>query len=612
MRIDRLNMNFLHNLLGLLKLIVTTSPRLFIYLVALIIIQGGSPLALAWISKLLFDLLGQTLIDNLPVDFAMFGGLLLVSAVITILTAMAMPVNNLINADIGRKLSIKIQTKVYEKINAFAGIAYFEKPEIYDKLRLARDGARSSSIQTLQVISTLMQSTVNVVSFLGVLFIFDPLMMSVIFLMTLPELYLQMKFGHQRYNLSHKVSQDQRQQLFYTYILSSPQPTKEIRLFNLGDFLLKKALNHLGRVQTEERNQQVYELRRQTLISVLGGIVTGTLTFVIFYRAFQNQISLGDVTFYISAIVALQGGLAGLAKSLGGVNEGVLQYSYYRDLMALPEPLDIEYTPQPISDLKLGIEFRNVSFRYSDDHQWILRNVNLFIPSGKSLAIVGLNGAGKTTLVKLLTRLYDPTDGQILWDGIDIRHFAPADFRKKLSAVYQDFMKYDFSVAENIGVGNIEDIDNLDCIKQVAANVGIHQKIEQLPLGYQTCLSLMFGEHKSAIDFSGGEWQKIAIARMMMRDADLLILDEPTASLDTLSEREIYRNFMKIMPSKTSVLISHRFTTVEMADLIAVLDKNTIKEYGSHDELMRLNQLYAKLYTSAYASKPKPKTRNKV
>jgi ATP-binding cassette, subfamily B, bacterial len=237
--------------------------------------------------------------------------------------------------------------------------------------------------------------------------------------------------------------------------------------------------------------------------------------------------------------------------------------------------------------LREGITLHNVSFRYSDQHSWILQNVNLVLPAGKCLALVGLNGAGKTTLVKLLARLYDPTEGEILWDGIDIRTFDPQDFRYHLSTIFQDFARYELTARENIGLGEIERIEATDEIEQAAIKAGIHKRIKSLPDGYQTILSRWMAEEKKAgADLSGGEWQKLALACMLMRSSDLLILDEPSAALDAQAEHELYCHFREMMRDRTSLLITHRFSTIRMADLIAVIEQGQISEYGTHDELL--------------------------
>ncbi len=566
-------------------------------IIFLTIFQGGMPLASAWITKLLFDLLAQSLIRNAAVNWPQLLWLLAAQALLTVSGQMMAPAYNYLNAELGRKLTLEIQSTVYQKINSFAGIAYFENAELYDTIQLAQQGAQLSSSQTVTTVTSLVQSTVTLGSFLGVLLAFSPLLVGLVLVAAVPHLYAQFKFGRQRFGLAYQTSQHGRRKFLYSFILSSSHAAKEVRLFDLGGYFLDKVIQLYKKVHQAERSQQAYELRWKLLLNALSSLVASGAFVIVIAQAFNGHLSLGDVTLYVSAVASAQGGLGGIVSALASLNESALFYTYFANLLALPQPLSLSESPHPVEKLGSGIELRHVSFRYSEEHPWVLRDVNLYIPAGQCLALVGLNGAGKTTLVKLLLRFYDPSEGQILWDGTNIREFEPAALRRRIGAVFQDFMRYDLTAQENIGLGDIKHVEDIRRVREAAAKASIHDKIEQLPQGYQTTISLMFGGEGPSVDLSTGEWQKIATARMFMRESDLLILDEPTAALDAQAEHDTYNHFVELLAGRTSVLISHRFSTVRMADVIAVLENGKITEYGSHEQLLALAGTYAKLYT---------------
>jgi ATP-binding cassette subfamily B protein len=572
-------------------------PAAFAGILLLDLVQGLVPIGVAWLTKLLFDLLVRVTQGiaqpTLSPDMLL---LLLALAGLAIINHSLLPVSHYLNAELGRRLTLSVQTTVYQKINNLVGLAPFEDPKFHDTIRLGAEGARSGPSQALHLITNLLRSAITLVAFLALLLPFEPLLVGAIGLSVLPQLYAQFKIGGQRFGLAIRMSPKERKAFYYGNVLSGLQFAKEVRVFNLADYFLRMFRNSYQEINQAHSTQQLRELRWQIVLSVIANTASGLAFVAVVLQALEGRLSLGDITLFTSAVLSMQSALASIVSSIAGANQNVLFYSRFADLIALPEPLPVTRSPQQVLPLHTGIEFRNVSFRYSDHHPWVLREVNLPIPRGKRVALVGLNGAGKTTLVKLLTRLYDPTEGEVLWDGVDIRTLDPGDLRNRIGIIFQDFVRYELTAQENIGVGNVAQIENEQQVRKAAEQAGVHDLIEDLPQGYRTTLSRVLAENKMGVDISGGEWQKIALARMFMRDADLLILDEPTAALDAQAEYDIYNRFVELVGQRTCLLITHRFSTVRMADIVAVIEDGKITEYGDHHSLLSLGGTYARLY----------------
>jgi len=574
-----------------------SQPLCFSGLLLIEVLQGSIPVGMAWITKQIFDLLAQDLqsgVTATPWQSLVF--LLVGYVLLGVISQTLQAVNAYLNSELNRQLTLDIHLTVNGKINSLAGLAPFENPQLYNTIQLAVQGAQMGPQQTVTMLTSFTQSIITLLGFLGILLAFDPFLAAMVALAALPQLFIQLKFGRQRFSMALENTPKERRANYYDYILSSLGFIKELRLFELADYFMQALRLIYKDIHQVQRKQQLYELRWQAVLNFISSLTAGGAFVIVILRAFAGLISLGSVTLYTNAVGSVQNALWGIFYSISTLNENAIFYAQFKALLALPQPIPVADTARPVPALSSQIELRNVSFRYSDQQPWILRDVNLTIGAGECLALVGLNGAGKTTLVKLLTRLYDPVEGQIYWDGIDIREFDPKDLHRHMAAIFQDFVHFDLTAYENIALGDLMRFNDAQLVQQSAIKAGIHEVIQGLPQEYQTILSRSLAEDGNGLDLSGGEWQKIALARMFMRPADLLILDEPTAALDVQSEHDVYSRFVELIAGKTSILISHRFSTVRMANKIAVLSDGIIVETGSHDELLAADGVYARMY----------------
>ena len=377
------------------------------------------------------------------------------------------------------------------------------------------------------------------------------------------------------------------------YIGANDKTAKEIKLFGLSDFLADRFKVLSDKYYQLNRSLSIRRSSFGALFNILGTLSYYGAYIYIIYNVTNGVLSLGELTFLSGSFARLRGSLQGFFIGFTKISESALYLKDYFDFIDLEIPQNYEEIIPLPKTIKTGFRIENVSFSYPESEEQILSNLNFDIKAGEKIAFVGKNGAGKTTLIKLLLRFYDPTKGKIYLDGIDISKFDKLEYQKMFGVIFQDFFRYEFTVKENIAVGKIEEIENKARLDQAAIQSLANEVIASLPMGMDQQLGKRFVKGQ---ELSGGQWQKIALARAYMKDAEVLILDEPTAALDAKAEFEVFERFMQLTKGKCSVIISHRFSTVRMADRIIVLEHGTVAEAGSHEELMQKNGLYSELF----------------
>jgi ATP-binding cassette, subfamily B, bacterial len=558
---------------------------------------GGAllPASQAWVGKLIVDGVVASIQRGADPEVVrrVFVYLILELALFLLNTGLN-HARRLIQQLIQLQLANRIRGEIIQKALTL-DLAFFEHPDFYDRLQNARRESGYKPVDLINDTFLIVQNTITLISFAVLLLRFSPWLVIILLVTSIPAFIAETRFSEEGFRLLTRRAPETRQINYLSRLLTEDTSAKEIKLFNLGETLLTRYMTLFDKFFREDKS---LALRRAVAGFGLGLIATlgfyGSYAWIVWHTV-QGKISLGDMTLYLTIFRQGQSTFQGILSGVGSIYENNLFMANLFDFLGLKPQMGVAARNQGLSvPLRSGIEFRRVGFRYPESEEWALRDIDLTIRPGEKIALVGPNGAGKTTLIKLLSRLYDPTEGMILIDGVDIRELDPLDLRQRIGVIFQDFVRYHLVASENIGVGQIEALDRLEQIIESARKSGADSIIENLPDGYQTMLGRWFhGGHELSV----GQWQKIALARAFMRDAEILVLDEPTASLDAETEYEIFRRFQELTVGKMAILISHRFSTVRMADRIVVIQEGRVAEIGSHQELLNQGGIYGHLFS---------------
>ena len=591
----------LRHLPRLLRLVWETEPRYVVGILVLRIARALVPLAVLWIGKLIVDEVvhGVAVVSaGGPISWVRLAELLVLELGIALVGEGLARISALLESLLGDLFANRTSVELMRHA-ATLDLEQFENAEIYDKLERARRQT-VGRIGLFTLLLATIQDLITLVTLGAALALYVPWLLVLLAVAVLPSLLGETHFASLGYSLLYSWTPERRQLDYLRYIAASDISAKELKLFGLSDFLVGR-YDRLSR-EFYEANKAL-AVRRSLVSSLLAAVGTlgyyGAYAVIIYltvtgYRSPAGPFTIGVLTFLAGSFRQSRDLIQRVLLSLSQVFEQSLYLDDLFTFLAIEPRIRPTEGARPVpSPIREGFTFEKVGFRYPGSEQWAVRGLDFRLTPGERIALVGENGAGKTTLVKLLARLYDPTEGRILLDGVDLREYDLFSLRRNVGVIFQDFVRYDFLLRENIAVGNITRLEDQAGIEGAAGRSLADSVAGRLPGGYGQMLGRRF---EGGVDLSGGEWQKVALARAYMRDAQLLILDEPTAALDARAEYEVFLRFSELTRGRMAVLISHRFSTVRMADRILVLRGGELVEQGTHEELLALGGLYSELF----------------
>lgn len=559
------------------------------------------PIGIAWVGKLIIDAVvaARAASPGVARDLAIAHATHWVLIEFALVAALLVVERGagLVRQVVGARLGLEISLSVLDKALQL-DLRHFENSETHDKLLRARREASSRPLSLVQQTFVVIRSALTLAGYASLLIAFSPWAVLGLFLAAVPAFISEARFSQLAFRMLNRRSPDARKQNYLEYLLTSDDHAKEVKLFELGGLILGRYKTLSGQLQEEDRKLSIRRAFWTSLLSLLSTAAFYACYLAVALATISGRLSLGDMSLYLMAFRQGQTTFQAALAALGGMYEDNLYLTNLFEFLAIPTPEPTHVSTRTAASHSLvageGIRFEKVGFQYPDSKDWALRDISLAIPRGQSLALVGENGAGKTTFIKLLTRLYVPTEGRILLDGVDLRDWNEADLRQRIGVIFQDFSQYQFVVRENVGFGSAPHLSDDPRLWRAIDRAGARELVGSLSGELEAQLGRWFSE---GAELSGGQWQKIALARAFMREeADILVLDEPTAALDAQAEHAVFERFRALTQGRTAIIISHRFPTVRMADRIVVIEHGHIEEEGTHAELAAAGGHYAKLF----------------
>jgi len=582
----------LGNLPAFFRLVWQTSPALFVGNAVLRLIQAAIPALSLYVGKLIIDQVVNLTKVAGSGDTTYLWELVAAEFALAIISTAIGRAVSLMDGLLGDKFANATSVRIMEHA-AELDLEQFEDATFYDKLERARRQTTGRTVLLSGVFGQVQQ--VISIGFLAVgLAVYNPWLLLLIAVAVTPSFIGDNYFNRKSYSLSRSWTPERRELDYLRYVGASDETAKEVKIFGLSNFLVDRFRTLSNEYLKKNQAIAISRAGWGTLLTALGTAgYYGAYVWIV-QRAVTGQISLGDLTFLAGSFRQVRGSLEGILLQFSSLTQEAIYLQDLFDYFAIQPAIHSPKTPLPFPrPIRDGFTFENVGFKYTNSDRWALRGLSFTLNMGEKLALVGENGAGKTTLVKLLARLYDPAEGHILLDGYDLREYDLADLRQNIGVIFQDYIRFKMSAGTNIAVGDIDERTNQPRIEVSAQRSLADSVIAKLSGGYQQQLGKSFNK---GVELSGGEWQKVALGRAYMRDAQLIILDEPTAALDARAEYDVFQRFADLTRGKASVIISHRFSTVRMADRILVLDGGKLLEIGSHEQLLAQKGRYAELF----------------